>query len=168
MPTSASILRRVWASFFSLSLSAAVCLSGGVETSSPHLRTERNQQVVLNIISISTRLWLNISLSWLLFTPLHLKVCISNFLQKCNCSFTRDLLSQTVSRCVKWAKGRGQTALLGFQNCWRNLWPYCSGETLTLRSHFLLLLLEFCPFRTILKHNLLRKRNNKKTHYDCL
>lgn len=52
-------------------------------------------------------------------------------------------------------------ALSGSRNCW-HLCPDCSGETLTRRSHFLLLLLEFCPFRTNFKNNLLKKKKKKK------
>lgn len=112
MLTSASILRRVWASLFSLSLSAAVCLSGGVETSSPHLRTEIKQQVFLEIICISANLRLNVSLSCILFTLFHLKVYISNFLQKRNF----HLSSQTVSWCILgWQRGGARRLCYGFR-----------------------------------------------------
>lgn len=35
---------------------------------------------------------------------------------------------------------------------------------LTLRSHFLLLLLKFCPFRAIFKNNFLKKKNNNNNN----
>lgn len=90
----------------------------------------------------------------LLFNPLH-PVCISAF------SF-RNIIVLTNCQQVHFnlAKGRCQMALSGSWNCW-HLCPYCSGEILTRGSHFLLLLLEFCPFRTNFKNNLLKKKKSK-------